>query len=64
MPKEVIDTGYVEIKVVWNRETGSVQIATLMNDITLPGWYADLDEDSLDRLIKILKRVKRQIKDV
>jgi hypothetical protein len=70
MPKEYIeDSGLrkdLRVRVGWYKKAGVVQIATTAPD-RLPlvgtpdgnGWFVTLDQQAIDRLIKVLKKARK-----
>lgn len=74
MPKELItrrpatvDSNETLVKVGWNRKAEYVQVATLAPDDRplqpTPegnGWHVDMDRESINRLIRALRRARDQ----
>jgi len=74
MPKELIfqktkhgdpDTAGTVVKVGWSREAGHVELATIRDEgQTLEpgpesnGWFAQLDRDGINRLIRVLRKAR------
>lgn len=59
--------------VKWSRETGDIQIATRLRTAEVPGpdergpipakygWYVDLDRDTINEVIRVLRRARTQV---
>lgn len=72
MPKEIIKNvvgGDTDVKIGWSREAGYLQIATVAPqgrelNSTIPeanGWHVDLDRDTINQLIRVLRKARTQI---
>ena len=74
MPKELIfqhtkfgdpDTSRPVTRVGWSRETGHVELATIMPDgVPLDpgpeanGWFVQLEREDINRLIRLLRKAR------
>lgn len=75
MPKETVRSAYAggremnepEVRVGWSRETGHVQLGTVMDDeaVLQPtpegnGWFVTLDRAGINALVRHLRRARDQ----